>query len=97
RRINQSRNAFAVDRSHRRRGCSSPGGDEGLGAAGRMTHTMTHMHLDLAAPPPAQAGNLRVTALGGLGEIGRNMTVFELDGKLLIVDCGVHVPEDRSP
>lgn len=62
-----------------------------------MTHTMTHMHLDLAAPPPAQPGSLRVTALGGLGEIGRNMTVFELDGKLLIVDCGVLFPEDHHP
>jgi ribonuclease J len=30
-----------------------------------------------------------VIATGGLGEIGRNMTVFEYDGKLLIVDCGV--------
>ena len=27
--------------------------------------------------------------MGGLGEIGRNMTVFEHAGRLLIVDCGV--------
>ena len=40
---------------------------------------------------------LRVVALGGLGEIGRNMTVFEFDGKLLIVDCGVLFPEDNQP
>jgi ribonuclease J len=38
-----------------------------------------------------------VIPLGGLGEIGRNMTVFEYDGKLLIVDCGVLFPEDRHP
>jgi ribonuclease J len=38
-----------------------------------------------------------VTPLGGLGEIGRNMTVVEYDGKLLIVDCGVLFPEDRHP
>jgi ribonuclease J len=42
-------------------------------------------------------GALRVIALGGLGEIGRNMTVFEHSGKLLIVDCGVLFPEDRQP
>jgi ribonuclease J len=38
-----------------------------------------------------------VTPLGGLGEIGRNMTVFEYDGRLLIVDCGVLFPEDSHP
>ncbi|MDN5812798.1 MAG: ribonuclease J [Arthrobacter sp.] len=35
--------------------------------------------------------------LGGLGEIGRNMTVFEYGGKLLIVDCGVLFPEEQHP
>ena len=36
-------------------------------------------------------------ALGGLGEIGRNMTVFEYGGRLLIVDCGVLFPEPDQP
>ncbi len=36
-------------------------------------------------------------ALGGLGEIGRNMTVFEHRGALLIVDCGVLFPEEHQP
>jgi len=40
---------------------------------------------------------MRITPLGGLGEVGRNMTVFELDGKLLIVDCGVLFPEEDQP
>jgi ribonuclease J len=44
-----------------------------------------------------QQGALRITALGGLGEIGRNMTVFEIDGKILIVDCGVLFPEEHQP
>ncbi|WP_102158122.1 ribonuclease J [Zhihengliuella halotolerans] len=48
-------------------------------------------------PPALAAGNLRVVPLGGIGEIGRNMTVFELDGKLLIVDCGVLFPEESQP
>ncbi len=38
-----------------------------------------------------------MVALGGLGEIGRNMTVFEYAGRLLIVDCGVLFPEDNQP
>jgi ribonuclease J len=36
-------------------------------------------------------------ALGGLGEIGRNMTVFEHSGRLLVVDCGVLFPEPDQP
>ncbi|WP_417219490.1 ribonuclease J [Arthrobacter sp.] len=40
---------------------------------------------------------MRITPLGGLGEIGRNMTVFEYGGKLLIVDCGVLFPEEQHP
>ncbi|MEU8632318.1 ribonuclease J [Amycolatopsis sp. NPDC048633] len=49
------------------------------------------------APPELPAGALRVVALGGIGEVGRNMTVFEYAGKLLIVDCGVLFPEDDQP
>ncbi|NHC15107.1 ribonuclease J [Motilibacter sp. E257] len=48
-------------------------------------------------PPRLPKGGLRVVALGGLGEIGRNMTVLEHDGKLLIVDCGVLFPEEHQP
>ena len=38
-----------------------------------------------------------MTPLGGLGDVGRNMTVFEINGKLLLVDCGVLFPEDDHP
>ncbi|BDZ53441.1 ribonuclease J [Agromyces marinus] len=48
-------------------------------------------------PQPLQPGTLRVTPIGGLGEVGRNMTCFEIDGKLLIVDCGVLFPEEHQP
>ncbi|MDU0293827.1 ribonuclease J [Saccharothrix longispora] len=50
------------------------------------------------SPPPALPdGALRVVALGGIGEVGRNMTVFEHAGRLLVVDCGVLFPEDDQP
>ncbi len=58
---------------------------------------MSHPHPELSAPPELPKGGLRVTPLGGLGEVGRNMTVFEYDGRLLIVDCGVLFPEDHHP
>jgi len=48
-------------------------------------------------PPPLPDGGLRAVALGGIGEVGRNMTVFEYDHRLLIVDCGVLFPEDQQP
>ncbi|GLY49337.1 ribonuclease J [Lentzea sp. NBRC 102530] len=48
-------------------------------------------------PPALPEGGLRVVALGGIGEVGRNMTVFEHAGRLLVVDCGVLFPEDDQP
>ncbi len=58
---------------------------------------MSHPHPDLDAPGPLAPGALRVIPLGGLGEVGRNMTVFEYDGKLLVVDCGVLFPDENQP
>ncbi len=58
---------------------------------------MSHPHPELGPPPPLPDGGLRVVALGGLAEIGRNMTVFEHAGRLLIVDCGVLFPEEEQP
>jgi len=58
---------------------------------------MSHPHPDLTSPPELATGDMRIVALGGLGEIGRNMTVFESHGQLLIVDCGVLFPEESQP
>ena len=58
---------------------------------------MNHPHPELPYPAKLAAKTLRIVALGGLGEIGRNMTVFEYEGKLLIVDCGVLFPEESQP
>ena len=58
---------------------------------------MTFSHIDLPTPPPLGDETFRVVALGGLGDIGRNMTVLEYRGKLLVVDCGVLFPEETQP
>ncbi|MEV7973048.1 ribonuclease J [Cellulomonas sp. NPDC089187] len=58
---------------------------------------MSHPHPDLTLPPTLAKGALRIVALGGLGEVGRNMAVLEYDGRLLIIDCGVLFPEDHQP
>ncbi|MBF4601542.1 MULTISPECIES: ribonuclease J, partial [unclassified Frigoribacterium] len=55
------------------------------------------MPTTIHAPRELAKGTLRVIPVGGLGEIGRNMTVYEIDGKLLIVDCGVLFPEEHQP
>ncbi len=55
------------------------------------------MNDGLRPPGPLATGALRVTALGGIGEIGRNMTVFEHLGRLLIIDCGVLFPSHDEP
>ncbi|WP_430867058.1 ribonuclease J [Demequina aurantiaca] len=56
-----------------------------------------NFHPELKAPPALNPDAMRIVPLGGLGEVGRNMAVFEYRGKLLIVDCGVLFPEDNQP
>lgn len=55
------------------------------------------MPTTIQTPRALEKGTLRIIPIGGLGEIGRNMTVYELDGKLLIVDAGVLFPEEHQP
>lgn len=52
---------------------------------------------DLRTPPELKPGTLRITPLGGLGDVGRNSASFEIDGEIALVDCGVLFPEDRHP
>ncbi len=43
------------------------------------------------------SGKIRIIPLGGLGEIGKNMTVVEYDNDMVIVDCGLGFPDDDMP
>ena len=40
------------------------------------------------------SGKLRVIPLGGLGEVGKNITVFEYEDDIFVVDCGSTFPDD---
>ncbi len=55
------------------------------------------MPVNVYQPAKLATGTLRVIPIGGLGEIGRNMTAYEIAGKILIVDCGVLFPEETQP
>lgn len=52
---------------------------------------------ELVAPPKYRRGSMRIIALGGLGEIGRNMNTIEYNGHLLLIDCGVLFPDSQQP
>lgn len=41
--------------------------------------------------------NLKVIFLGGVGEIGKNITAFEYGGEIIVVDCGLAFPTDDMP
>ena len=58
---------------------------------------MSHPHPELQVQGPLAPGGVRVVPLGGLGEIGRNMTVVEHRDQLLVIDCGVLFPDEHHP
>jgi ribonuclease J len=58
---------------------------------------VSHPHPELGPPPQLPDTGLRIMPLGGLGEVGRNMSVLEHAGRLLVIDCGVLFPEDHHP
>lgn len=51
----------------------------------------------LKTPPTLKPDVLRVIPLGGLGDVGRNMSCYEINGEMLLIDCGVLFPEDDHP
>jgi len=46
---------------------------------------------------PSRVGKLRIIPLGGLEEVGRNMTVFEYENDIVILDMGLQFPEEDMP
>ena len=49
------------------------------------------------AMAPGPKGTVRVIFLGGLGEIGRNCAAIEVDGQIIVLDCGIMFPEPDMP
>ncbi len=55
------------------------------------------MREQLRTPPKLRRDTLRIVPLGGLGDVGRNMASLEINGQLLLIDCGVLFPSDDHP
>ena len=55
------------------------------------------MRESLRTPPKLAPDTLRIIPLGGLGDVGRNMASFEINGQILLIDCGVLFPDDDQP
>ncbi len=51
----------------------------------------------LRMPPTVAKGKLRIIPLGGLEEVGRNMTVLEYENDVIIIDMGLQFPEENMP
>ncbi len=47
--------------------------------------------------PPLASGNIRIIPLGGVEEVGRNMTAIETEDDMLIIDCGIQFKEEETP
>ncbi|MGN1195185.1 MAG: RNase J family beta-CASP ribonuclease, partial [Acutalibacteraceae bacterium] len=45
----------------------------------------------------AKAKPVKVSFLGGINEVGKNMTVFEYEDDMIIVDCGLAFPDEEMP
>lgn len=41
--------------------------------------------------------SVKIIPLGGIGEIGKNITLYEYDGDMLLVDCGMSFPDEETP
>ncbi|OFT85505.1 ribonuclease J [Corynebacterium sp. HMSC29G08] len=97
---NQSQN-HGSGNGRRRRGRGRGGNHGGEGRGERRNPMKSMQGADLTkrlpAPPKPANNTLRIYALGGISEVGRNMTVFEYNGRLLVVDCGVLFPNSGEP
>ena len=73
---------------------AAKGGSKKPAAAAQQPNRSAHRgkKADGTRRPP-----LRIISLGGLGEIGKNLTVFETEQDILVVDCGSAFPDDDLP
>jgi len=98
--------------AHRgRSGGSGRGGGQRGGRGGRPQHarrqafaprpmgtsSFEERNADEKPVPPLQPGHVRIIPLGGVEEVGRNMTVIEYGNDIIVIDCGFQFREEDTP
>lgn len=68
-----------------------------VSAPAREIHPATGLPLHTTNHKPVKRTPLKIIPLGGLNEIGKNMTVFECSNDMFIVDCGLAFPDSDMP
>lgn len=68
-----------------------------VSAPSREIHPATGLPLHTTNHKPVKRTPLKIIPLGGLNEIGKNMTVFECSNDMFIVDCGLAFPDSDMP
>ncbi|MFA6389697.1 MAG: ribonuclease J, partial [Patescibacteria group bacterium] len=92
------RTGFSKDPAARKMGFPFRGAETGTETARPVISTGR-----LATPPAfagsktAEAEKLKIIVLGGLEEVGRNMTLIEYDKEIIIIDMGLQFPEEDMP
>src|SRR3989344_7484125 len=91
-----------------RPGASRPGGGRRFGSRGgrparpsrgrtRVEHAPATRPRTTQTVPPPSSDTVRIVPLGGVEEIGRNMTAVEIGDDIFILDCGFQFSEDETP
>ena len=84
----------AANRSAAKKTASSRGNNTARKTAGNKSKTAgnTRRYSSKQNTKP-----LKIIPLGGLGEIGKNITLYEYDGDMFLVDCGMSFPDEETP
>ncbi len=63
----------------------------------RKSYSNKNQSYKKPAPKMEPPKPVRIIPLGGLGEIGKNITLYEYDGEMFLVDCGMSFPDEDMP
>lgn len=73
------------------------GGGRGRPVAGPRFDTTVSAKRETDHIPPLKDGDIRIIHLGGVEEIGRNMSMVEYKDSIIVIDCGVQFTETHTP
>lgn len=99
----KERNGKAKADSNKRSGIGANSTQHSRGSAKGNTGRKTQSAKNKSTPkkhtktPPAPKKPVKIIPLGGLGEIGKNITLYEYDGDMFLVDCGMSFPDEEMP